>query len=159
MRASSRRGEKQKASPGKTRATKSKAGYEYKPGLPGMLAVCRFQVGGDLAAAAILLRLKWRWRQKKKLQRFDKEWVAESRWHWAIGSGLSWHEFVKRGLPRLRACNFVEVRQMKLGQTKMLWMHLDATSLPPPSGDEWQWFAKTMMGVSPIGAKKLIGNP
>jgi len=30
-----------------------------KPGVPGMLAICRFQVGGDLAAAAILLRLKW----------------------------------------------------------------------------------------------------
>jgi len=81
---------------------KTKAGYKYKPGLPGMLAACWFQVGGDLAAAAILLRLKWRWRQKKKLQRFGKEWVAESRWQWAVGSGLTWHEFVKRGLPRLR---------------------------------------------------------
>ena len=113
---------------------KTKSGYKFKPGLLGMLAICRFQVGGDLAAAVILLRLKWRWRQKKKLQRFGKEWVAESRWEWAIGSGLTWHEFVKRGLPRLRKCEFVIVRQMKLRKKKLLWMHLDETKLPAPSG-------------------------
>jgi len=138
---------------------KTKGGYKYKPGLPGMLSVCRFEVGGDLAAAAILLRLKWRWRQKKKLQRFGKDWVAESRWDWAIGSGLTWHEFVKRGLPRLRNCEFVTVRQMKLGKKKLLWMHLDETKLPAPSGLGWEYHAKTMIGVKPIGAKKLVGNP
>ena len=138
---------------------KTKGGHKYKPGLPGMLAACRFQVGGDLAAAAILLRLKWRWRQKKKLQRFSKDWVAESRWEWASGSGLTWHEFVKRGLPRLRKCAFVTVRQMKLGKKKLLWMHLDDTKLPPPSGPGWEHYAKTMLGVKAIGAQKLVGNP
>ncbi len=29
---------------------KTKTGHKYKPGLPGMLAICRFQVGEDLAA-------------------------------------------------------------------------------------------------------------
>ena len=138
---------------------KTSTGHKYKPGLPGMLAICRFQVGEDLAAAAILLRLKWRWRQKKKLQRFGKEWVAESRWHWAMGSGLTWHEFVKRGLPRLRKCEFVIVRQMKLGQKKLLWMHLDETKLPQPSAPAWEYFVKRMLGVQVIGAEKLVGNP
>jgi hypothetical protein len=107
---------------------KTKQGYKYKPGLPGMLAICRYQVGGDLAAAAILLRLKYRWNAKKKLSRFGKEWIAESRWQWAVGSRLTWHEFVKRGLPRLRKCEFVEIRQMKLGNRKLLWMRLDETA-------------------------------
>jgi hypothetical protein len=138
---------------------KTKSGYKYKPGLPGMLAVCRFQVGGDLAAAAVLLRLKYRWRQHKKLQRFGREWVAESRWQWAIGSGLTWHEFVKRGLPRLRKCEFVTIRQMKLGSKKLLWMHLDASKMPAPSGLAWEHFAKQMIGVTVIGADKLVGNP
>jgi hypothetical protein len=138
---------------------KTKSGYKYKPGIPGMLAICRFQVGGDLAAAVILLRLKWRWRQKKKLQRFGKDWVAESRWEWASGSGLTWHEFVKRGLPRLRKCEFVTVRQMKLGKRKLLWMHLDETKLPPPSGLGWEYHAKKMIGAKIIGAQKLVGNP
>jgi hypothetical protein len=139
---------------------KTKAGYKYKPGLPGMLAICRFQVGGDLAAAAILLRLKWRWRQPKKLERFNKEWVAESRWHWAIGSGLTWHEFVKRGLPRLRKCEFVEVKPMKLRGKKSLWMHLNVIKLPAPSGPAWELYAKSMIGGhTPIGATALVGNP
>lgn len=139
--------------------TKTKNGYKYKPGLPGMLAVCRFQVGGDLAAAAILLRLIWRFRQKKKLVRFGIEWVAESRWHWAIGSGLTWHEFVKRGLPRLRKCEFVKVRQMKLGNKKLLWMHLDETKLPQAAGSAWEVYAAQMIGAKAIGAQNLIGNP
>jgi hypothetical protein len=138
---------------------KTKAGYKYKPGLPGMLAACRFQVGGDLAAAVVLLRLKWRWRQVKKLERFEKEWVAESRWHWAVGSGLTWHEFTKRALPRLRKCEFVTVRQMKLGKRKLLWMHLDIAKLPQPAGPAWEHYATQMLGMKPIGADKLIGNP
>src|SRR6266702_1333805 len=36
---------------------KTSTGHKYKPGLPGALAICRFQVGDDLAAAAILFRL------------------------------------------------------------------------------------------------------
>jgi hypothetical protein len=138
---------------------KTKVGYKYKPGLPGLLTICRYQVGGDLAAAAILMRLKWRWRQKKKLERFDKEWVAESRWEWAIGSGLTFHEFTKRGLVRLRKCEFVTVRQMKLGKRKLLWMHLDETKLPQPAGPGWEHFATQMIGMKAIGADKLIGNP
>lgn len=139
--------------------TKTKNGYKYKPGIPGMLAACRFQVGGDLAAAVILLRLKWRFRQQKKLVRFGIEWVAESRWQWAIGSGLTWHEFVKRGLPRLRKCEFVKVRQMKLGNKKLLWMHLDETKLPQAAGSAWEHYAKQMIGDKAIGTQKLIGNP
>ncbi len=139
---------------------KTKAGNKYKPGLPGMLSICRFQVvDNDLAAAAVLLRLKWRWRQSKKLDRFGKEWVAESRWEWAIGSGLSWHEFVKRGLPRLRQCEFVIARQMKLGKKKLLWIHLDETKLPQPHGIAWEHFAKRMIGDRAIGEKNLVGNP
>jgi hypothetical protein len=118
--------------------TKTSKGYKYNAGLPGMLSVCRFQVDGDLAAAAILLRLMWRWRQKKKLERFGLEWVAENRWQWAIGSGLTFHEFVKRGLPRLRKCEFVLIRQMKLGKKKLLWMHLDVSKLPQPAGSAWE---------------------
>jgi hypothetical protein len=138
---------------------KTEAGYKYKPGLPGMLAICRFQVGGDLAAAVLLLRLKWRWRQKQKLKRFGVEWVAESRWEWAIGAGLTWHEFVKRALPRLRKCEFVSVRQMKLGSKKLLWMHLNESKLPSPNEPAWECFAKQLIGVKPIGAEKLIANP
>jgi len=138
---------------------KTKNGYKFKPGLPGMLSVCRFQVGGDLAAAVLLLRLKWRWRQKKKLQRFNKEWVAESRWHWAIGAGLTWHEFTKRALPRLRKCEFVTARQMKLGKTKLLWIHLDQTKLPQAAGLAWEHYVTQMLGTKAIGAEKLIGNP
>ena len=138
---------------------KTKAGYKYKPGLPGMLGVCRFQVGGDLAAAAILQRLKWRWRQPKKLDRLNKEWIAESRWEWASGSGLTFHEFTKRGLPRLRKCEFVTVRQMKLGKKKLLWIHLDEEKLPPPNGAAWDHFASKMIGNHIIGDEKLIGNP
>ena len=48
---------------------------------------------------------------------------------------------------------------MKLGQKKLLWMHLDPMNLPAPKGEEWSWFAKEMIGVKVIGAPKLIGNP
>jgi hypothetical protein len=48
---------------------------------------------------------------------------------------------------------------MKLGKKKLLWMHLDETKLPAPSGLGWEYHAKAMIGVKPIGAKKLVGNP
>ena len=51
------------------------------------------------------------------------------------------------------------IRQMKLGQKKLLWMHLDETKLPQPSGPAWEYFVKRMIGLKVIGAEKLVGNP
>jgi hypothetical protein len=59
----------------------------------------------------------------------------------------------------MRKCDFVTVRQMKLGQKKLLWMTLDESKLPQPHGPAWEWFAKQMIGKKVIGAEKLIGSP
>ena len=101
-------------------------------GQPGALSMCRNQVGGDICAAALLYRLKYRWeRTEKKLVRFGKEWLAMSRSDWATEAGLSEGEMKNRALPKLRKTNFVEIRQMKLNPSgpKLLWMHLDAMEI------------------------------
>ena len=101
-------------------------------GVPGAFAFCRNQVEGDICAAALLYRLKYRWKfMKRKLLRHSLEWVAMSRSNWAQEAGLSEGEMKNRALPRLRKFDFVKIRQMKLTPDgpKLLWMHLDVVAL------------------------------
>lgn len=104
---------------------------KYSFGEPGPVAIAIKQAQSDWAAGLFLYRIKWRWRMEKKLERFDKEWVAMSRAHWASESGLTFSVFVNRALPRLRTLSFVEIRSMKINanQPKLLWVNLDPVTL------------------------------
>jgi hypothetical protein len=94
-------------------------------GMPGYFALARNRAGGDWAAGLLLYRLMWRWRMSNKLERLGKQWVAMSRSDWARECGLSESEMKNRALPNLRKQSFVTIRAMKLGNKKLLWMHLD----------------------------------
>lgn len=97
-------------------------------GLPGLYALARNRAGGDWAAGLLLYRLMWRWRMEHKLERLGKQWVAMSRDDWAREAGLSSGEMKNRALPNLRKQAFVTIRGMKLGNRKLLWMHLDESA-------------------------------
>ena len=109
-------------------------------GKSGAVAWARYCVGGDLCAALLLYRLRYRWKAKNKLQRFNKDWIAMSRSDWAREAGLSEGEMRNRALPKLRKCDFVEVRQMKLTpkHPKTLWMHLVEHNLPNEKDYPWE---------------------
>lgn len=126
-------------------------------GTPGAFAVARNQVGGDWAAAALLFRLKWRWRMEKKLTRLGREWIAMSRKDWAQEAGLSEGEMKNRALPKLRKCGFVRIRAMKLGSVKLLWMHLDEVELSNWLND-WDTHTAVLNGHMPFGYEKPPGN-
>ncbi len=125
-------------------------------GAPGAFAVARHQVGGDICAAALLFRLKYRWdHNKKKLERNGKEWVAMSRSNWAREAGLSEGEMKNRALPRLRKCNFVEIRQMKITPDgpKLLWMRLDLEELASNT-EPWETYEMDLNGMHAMGHQK-----
>jgi len=108
----------------------SKTGTEKQPswGNPGAFAIARNQAGGDWAAAALLYRIRWRWKYtEKKLHRLGRDWVAMSRSNWAKESGLSEAEMKNRALPILRKRQFIIIRQMRLTpkDPKLLWVSLD----------------------------------
>src|SRR5947209_7436847 len=105
-------------------------------GNPGAFAMARNQAGCDWAAGLLLYRLKFRWGQEIKLKRHNKEWVAMSRGDWAREAGLSESEMKNRALPKLRKCQFVTIRPMKLGAVKLLWMSLDLAKLHEGTTDD-----------------------
>ena len=122
-------------------------------GMPGAFAMARNQVGGDICAAALLFRLKYRWDHcKKKLERHGNEWVAMSRSNWAREAGLSEGEMKNRALPRLRKCGFVDIRQMKLTPDgpKLLWMRLDEGALYDET-EPWDMYEPKLNGMKGIG--------
>lgn len=126
-------------------------------GMPGAYAMARNQAGGDWAAGLLLFRLKWRFQQKKKLERLGKQWIAMSRSDWAKEAGLSESEMKNRALPKLRKCQFVTIRPMKLGGVKLLWMSLD-----PAKQYEWttddETYQMLLNGAKLPGYEKLPGN-
>ena len=125
-------------------------------GVPGAFAVARYQVGGDICAAVLLYRLRYRWDHcAKKLERNDKEWVAMSRSNWAREAGLSEGQMKNRALPRLRQCDFVEIRQMKLtpDSPKLLWMRLDLEKLPSHT-ESWDIYESDLNGMHGMGYQK-----
>ena len=125
-------------------------------GTPGAFAVARNQVGGDICAAALLFRLKYRWHHcKKKLKRNDMEWVAMSRSNWAREAGLSEGQMKNRALPRLRKQDFVKIRQMKLTPNgpKLLWMHLDNDELFH-ANEPWEIYEMKLEGMTSTGYQK-----
>lgn len=96
--------------------------------------MCRNQVGGDMAAAALLYRVKYYFdteNVKKKLSRFEKDWIAMSRSAWASEAGLSEAQMKNRALPIIRKCQFISIRQMRLNPKgpKLLWINLDLVYL------------------------------
>jgi hypothetical protein len=114
-------------------------------GLPWTYALARNRAGGDWAAGLLLFRLMWRWRMKKKLSRLGKEWVAMSRSDWAREAGLSEGEMKNRALPNLRKQPFVTIRAMKLGEKKLLWMHLDDVAAYEHT-EEWDFHDAILNG-------------
>jgi hypothetical protein len=127
-------------------------------GNPGAFAVARNQAGGDIMAAALLFRLKFYFRPEakiKKLERFDKEWIAMSRSDWAREAGLSECEMKNRALPRLRKRQFVTIRQMKLSHKgpKMLCMSLDLEKLHEWT-DPHDTFENILNGMTGPGYEK-----
>jgi len=96
-------------------------------GLPGDFAKTRMAAGGDLAAAILLYRVKYRWGATKKLERLGKRWIAMTQQQWADESGLTLQELKNRALPRLRVLPFIAVRAMCLskGGAKSTWVSLD----------------------------------
>ena len=121
-------------------------------GRPGPIAVARFQTG-DLLAGLLLFRLRWRWGMSKKLERFGREWIAMSRRDWAMEAGLTESEMKNRALPRLRQCDFVIIRQMKLTPSgpKLLWMSLELSLLPKISDMPWDIYEHKFAGGHVIG--------
>jgi hypothetical protein len=135
---------------------KTKNGYEHRPGLVGMLGQFRYAVDYDLHAAVLLQHVAWRFKPgTKKLQRWDKEWIAQSRWDWAAGAGLKWSEFVKQALPRLKKAGekygFLEAHTMKLKGVNVLWMHLDPEKVPGLTTAAMPSYASRMLGNKIIG--------
>jgi hypothetical protein len=122
-------------------------------GMPGMYAQARNQAGGDWAAGLLLYRINWRWSTvKKKLHRLGKEWIAMSRSQWAIEAGLSESEMKNKALPKLRKRPFLEIRQMKLGDKKVLWVHLDQEMMEEYTQDWEDWYLPILNGESePVG--------
>lgn len=128
-------------------------------GEPGAVAVCRNQVGRDWAAALLLYRVKYRWEfMKRKVERWDKEWIVMSRSNWAREAGLSEAEMKNRALPRLKKNDFVEVRQMKLRPDgpKLLGIHLDLVKLAANT-QPWDIYDWKMSGMKTIGHHKEPG--
>lgn len=64
-----------------------------------------------------------------------------------------------RALPKLMACDFVEIRQMKLSppKPKLLWMHLKG--LPPFDYGAWEYYESVQAGMKPIGAIPNVTYP
>lgn len=129
-------------------------------GQPGGFAVARNQAGGDWAAAVLLYRVKYRFREgTKKLERHSKEWIAMSRKDWANEAGLSDGEMRNRALPKLRKRQFITIRQMKITPSgpKLLWISLDQTKL-----NEWtdpvDTFEAQLSGSLPGIPKKGFGK-
>lgn len=124
-------------------------------GFPGEFAIARNQVGGDICAAALLYRLKYRWRLKKKLERFGKEWIAMSRRDWAREAGLTFGEIKNRALPKIRNCGFVEVRAMKItpGGKKLVWMSLDVAEMQASMMPSDMYESFHLEGMSTVSAK------
>jgi hypothetical protein len=122
-------------------------------GTPGAFAVARDQAGGDICAAALLYRIKHFFNPEnsiKKLERFDREWIAMSRDEWARSAGLTLAEMKNRALPHIKKLSFVAARAMRLTPKgpKKMWISLDlvgmhAATTPSdmiehfPAGEKW----------------------
>ena len=120
-------------------------------GFPGAFAQARNQAGGDWAAGLLLYRIRYRWAHvKKKLKRFDREWLAMSRSDWAREAGLSESEMKNRALPKLRKFPYIEIRAMKLSEKKLLWVNFDPT-LCDEHMVMWDYYDFVLNGIKPIG--------
>jgi hypothetical protein len=142
---------------------KTENGFEYLPGNVGMLGKFRFAVNYDLAAAALLQFVMYRFRPNtRKLNWLGKEWIAHSAWEWTVGAGLTEHEYKNRALPELEKCQFIEIRQRKLrsaDRQKKLWIHVDMLAVPKLDALAMPSYTSRMLGKKIIGAKKIVGNP
>jgi hypothetical protein len=121
-----------KAKVPKCKAEKLASDNQNKWADPGRYAHCRRVAGNDMAAGLLLYRILYLWTARKtKLERFGKEWLAMSRADWARSAGLSEDEMKNRALPRVRnKCHgFIDIRQMKLGPVKKLWISVDEALL------------------------------
>jgi hypothetical protein len=116
----------------KGKAVKPELDSQNKWADPGRYAHCRRVAGNDMAAGLLLYRILYLWvARKTKLERLGKKWLAMSRSDWARSAGLSEDEMKDRALPRVRNnCHaFVDIRQMKLGTVKKLWISVDEALL------------------------------
>ncbi|MBT3786828.1 MAG: hypothetical protein HN725_18290 [Alphaproteobacteria bacterium] len=130
-------------------------------GSPGAFAISRNHADGDIAAGILLYRIQYRWNfSKRKLHRHGKEWVAMSRSNWAREAGLTDAEMKNRALPRLRKCEFVDIRQMRLSprEPKLLWVSLDLDLLKANT-TPWDMYDPIMKGMKVIGQEKKSAYP
>lgn len=131
---------------------------------PNLYALCRKLAGGDMAAGLMLFHILYLWRNRDhKLTRNGREWLAHPREAWAAASGLSFDEFTKRALPRLKrnCCEFLTIKAMGQGAQKKLWVHLDENALSEavsgPGSMPWDMFQLALNGIG-IGNKKKPAN-
>lgn len=116
-------------------APKPKAADKEAFTWPSQLAICRNLAGGDLAAGVLLYRIVGLWQfRKKRLERFDREWLAMSRDDWARSAGLSLSELKNRALPLIKKhCgDFVAIRPMRLtpNGVNLVWISLNPDNMP-----------------------------
>ena len=102
--------------------------------MPNWLAQSRLLAGGDWRAAFLLYRIRQVWTgSKKKLSRFDTEWVAMPRAHWAQSAGLSESEIKNYAIPKLKehCAEFLRFEAWKLKHDgpKILWVSIDEPAL------------------------------
>lgn len=128
---------------------------------PNLNALCRKLAGSDIKAGLFLFHILYLWRNRKhKLQRHDKEWLAHKREIWASASGLTFNEFTKSALPRVRknCIEFLEIRAMGNGPNKALWVHVDESALKEVINSNnaipWDLFYAALNGVGPGNEKK-----
>lgn len=107
----------------------NKSDSKWTPGTPGKWAVCRYQVNGYWHAASLLFWIKWRWKKKNKMQRWNKEWIVASADEWAKESGLSQGEYKNQALPILKKLGIIDVKTWKLKGTRKTWIHLNVDAL------------------------------
>lgn len=101
---------------------------------PSLLAVCRNLADGDLVAGVFLYRIIGLWRSReKKLERFDRKWLAMSRDDWARSAGLSLSELKNRALPKIKkhCSDFIKIRAMRLTPkgVKLVWISVDPENI------------------------------
>ncbi|WP_340287423.1 hypothetical protein [Sulfitobacter pontiacus] len=140
-----------------SKAEKANAKWER----PNLNALCRKLAGSDIKAGLFLFHILYLWRNRKhKLQRHSKDWLAHKREAWAAASGLTFDEFTKAALPRVRknCSEFLEIRAMGNGSNKGLWVHVDESALKETinSNNEipWDLFYAALNGVGPGNEKK-----
>lgn len=126
---------------------------------PNLNALCRKMAGGDIMAGVLLFHILYVWNNRTHKQDWlGKDWLYHSREAWATAAGLSFDEFKKRALPRIKKyCHeFLIIRQRGNGPHKRLWVHLDEIAFREAVSESlpWDMFDAALNGIGPGNQKQ-----